>query len=683
MKSSAWTPTFTVVGLLSILTYLWMQNGSQEIERRNRLQTTLRIMELRDAELMRDILLARAGLLPNYDGLTQSGQDLIRLSYQLRTELKPASDAEQVLGKPVTGLAKTIRDKLMLVEHFKSDNALLRNSASYFDLVGKSVRPRANSTVARQVGRLWLAMFSFMETPEPRLGHEIRFTLDRLSKIPGLPEDYRVLVAHGRLIVAILPKLDAQLRGIIDYPVVSHENDFQNALNQYGNRVEARAQAYRLLLYLTAVVLVGYLLYQFALLRAHTLDLRLAHAKLQQETAERLQAETALHESAEQLRAITDSVHEAIVSTDGSGTIVSWNRGATAMFGYSLTDALGSSAACLIPGYPKALSERLWEDERNGSNLNSDTAVIEVTGVSLDRGEFPLELSLSSWKRGSERYITAIMRDVTARKRLEKIARQQQLKLIQANKMAALGVLVSGVAHEIGNPNQLILMNADLLAVAWNDALSVLDDHYRETGMFSLGGLPYPEMRNALPVLIHDIADGARRIERTVADLKNFARPQHSDVSERFSLNNAVNRALRLLTHLIDRKTAHFKLDLTEPLALLQGNPQQVEQIVINLLVNALEALPDRTRGVTVSTCPGDDDGEVSLEIRDEGIGIAPEHLKHLCDPFFTTKQAIGGTGLGLAITASLLRAHAGHLSFFSAPGKGTCALVRFPAAPR
>jgi polar amino acid transport system substrate-binding protein len=99
-------------------------------------------------------------------------------------------------------------------------------------------------------------------------------------------------------------------------------------------------------------------------------------------------------------------------------------------------------------------------------------------------------------------------------------------------------------------------------------------------------------------------------------------------------------------------------------------------------VTNALEALPDRRRGVTVATAFDAAERRVMLEVRDEGVGIAPEHLGHLCDPFFTTKQESGGTGLGLAITSSLVRLHGGRLTFASEPGKGTCALVTFPCCP-
>ena len=144
-------------------------------------------------------------------------------------------------------------------------------------------------------------------------------------------------------------------------------------------------------------------------------------------------------------------------------------------------------------------------------------------------------------------------------------------------------------------------------------------------------------------------------------------------------LNEAVERALRLLAHLVKNRTDRLHVGLAQGLPSLPGDAQHVEQIVVNLLTNAVEALPDRKRGVTVTTSFDASKRCVVLEVRDEGVGIPPEHLARLCDPFFTTKQESGGTGLGLAITSSLVRLHGGRLTFDSEPGKGTRARVTFP----
>ena len=171
--------------------------------------------------------------------------------------------------------------------------------------------------------------------------------------------------------------------------------------------------------------------------------------------------------------------------------------------------------------------------------------------------------------------------------------------------------------------------------------------------------------------------DSARRIDRIIEDLKDFARPAPRAPTA-LQVNDAVQRALRLLAHLIKKHTDHLHVDLASGLPSVRGDAQHVEQIVVNLVTNALEALPDRRCGVTVATAFDAAERRVVLEVRDEGVGIAPEHLGRLCDPFFTTKQESGGTGLGLAITSSLVRLHGGRLTFASELGKGTRAWSPF-----
>jgi PAS domain S-box-containing protein len=501
----------------------------------------------------------------------------------------------------------------------------------------------------------------------------------RFHRALPFSEDLSLLVAHGELIVDMLPQVDRLLRRITVSPTTTSTRALREATLQYYGRAEGHAQIFRWLLYLVAVTLSGYLLYLFARLQAHARDVRQANADLRREMAERQQTELALRASEERSRAITETASAAIISADQRGVIISWNAGAQAVFGYEAAEALGMPLTRLIPPRYQAAHTAAFARWAATGRSHLMGTTVEWTGVRKDQGEFPIEVSLSTWATTQGSYVTAIIRDLTARKRLEEQTRQQELQLIQANKMTALGTLVSGVAHEINNPNQLVLMNARVLADAWQDAFGILNAYQQEYGMFSLAGLPFTEMRETLPALVQDVHDGAVRIERIITDLRDFARPHAPGSPQTFALNEAVQRALRLLTPLIRRRTTRFEVDLDASVPPMQGDSQQVEQVVVNLVVNALEALPDPQCGVTVSTRFEPVEHGASLAVEDEGVGIPPEHLARLCDPFFTTKQASGGTGLGLAITATLVRAHGGRLTFSSEPGRGTRAQVTLP----
>ncbi len=681
----AWKPIAIVAALLLLLTYFLLQSRSPDLALRARIDEALQTFELHDAELSRDVLLARAGLLPNYDSLARTqqsiGGDLDALERAGAAASDPAARAQ--LTQHARSLAQVAGKKLQAVEYFKSDNALLRNSLMYLTHAQAVLRAKVDKdrAVAEEMGHLSHSLLSFMQTPEIDVGNEIQSVLDRLAATTAADAEFQVLVRHGRFVVGILPQVDALLREITTAPTASQRRALQEAVWQYSGRIEARAQVFRVLLYLAALTLLGYLIYQFLRLRAIALELRKTNTDLNREMGERQQAESALRASEERLRAITDSAKEAIVTADSSGNVVSWNAGAASIFGYARDEISGTQFTRLMPQRHWGAHQRAFAEWVATGHSPLFQSAIEFLGQRKDGSEFPLEVSLSSWTRQGERHITAIMRDITERKRLEETTRQQELQLIQANKMTALGTLVSGVAHEINNPNQLVLLNARVLAEAWDDALGILDDYRARNGDFTLVGLPYTEMRQSLPTLVRDVHEGALRIEHIVNDLKDFARPQRRGARAPFQLNETVQRALRMLKHAIGKRTTHFKQALAEDLPPLHGDAQQVEQIVVNLVVNALEALPNRDKAVSVITAFDAQQRCVMLTVSDEGAGIAHEHLARLCDPFFTTKQTSGGTGLGLAITASLVRAHGGRLEFSSELGQGTQAVVSFPLA--
>lgn len=272
------------------------------------------------------------------------------------------------------------------------------------------------------------------------------------------------------------------------------------------------------------------------------------------------------------------------------------------------------------------------------------------------------------------------VRDITTRTRLEEEAQLIQSKLIHTNKMTSLGVLVTSIAHEINNPNNFIKTNAQLLARAWEDIRKVLDEYYRDNGDFSVGGLRYSEMRESSVELMTGIADGSRRISEIIENLKDFARQDSSTMNAHFDLNRAVTLAVSILGSQIRKCTDNFQLDLAENLPLIRGSMQQIEQVVINLVINALQALPTRGEAVRVSTFYGGD-GFVTMVVRDEGIGISPEAGERIIEPFFTTKLNQGGTGLGLSISHSIIKDHGGKMTYESRPGEGTTFTVNFPVA--
>ncbi len=297
----------------------------------------------------------------------------------------------------------------------------------------------------------------------------------------------------------------------------------------------------------------------------------------------------------------------------------------------------------------------------------------------------PLLLVLAAtvlWSRSLRRVVAqrteSLRLEVAERERAVEALRVHQQQLVQADKMAALGVLVSGVAHEINNPNGLVLLNLPILKDAFRDALGVLD-RAPDRDRLALAGLPYARMRDEIPRMLDDMSAGGRRIKHIVDDLKAFARREDVPRQEPLDLNAVAETAVRLVGNSIRKATLRFEKDLAPGLPKVRANAQRIEQVVVNLLLNACEALPGTDRAVRLATRRDAARGLVLLEVRDEGVGIPPEHLKRVADPFFTTKRDTGGTGLGLSVSAGIVKEHGGALEFSSTVGAGTTATLSLP----
>lgn len=286
------------------------------------------------------------------------------------------------------------------------------------------------------------------------------------------------------------------------------------------------------------------------------------------------------------------------------------------------------------------------------------------------------------WSRTLKRQVAlrtlALELEVAQKERALHELEVRQQQLIQADKLTSLGILTSGVAHEINNPNGLILLNLPLLKKAWGDALQLLQEHYRQHGDFRLGWLNFSRMRHEIPQMLDEMQQGAGRIKRIVEDLKDFARQDSAALSELVDLSRVADTSLRLVDNSLKKATDHFHADLAADLPNFRGNAQRIEQVVVNLLLNACQSLSSRERGIELRTALAAD-GRLLLEVSDQGCGIAPEHLAKLTDPFFTTRRESGGTGLGLSVSAGIVQDHGGQLEFISQPGEGTSVRLLLP----
>jgi PAS domain S-box-containing protein len=269
--------------------------------------------------------------------------------------------------------------------------------------------------------------------------------------------------------------------------------------------------------------------------------------------------------------------------------------------------------------------------------------------VELETSSVPIEYE-------GQPAVLSLAHDVTARKALER-------QLVQADRLAAIGTMAAGVAHEINNPRPYVLLNLDWLARTLREAIA-------ETS--SLAGV--------IPML-DDARHGVEHVATIVRQLKAFSR---GDTETRMAVDMqaVAQSAIKIAGHAIPQN-ATIRTAF-EPAPLVWANDARLEQVVVNLLINAAQAMSRDRLGsagqISVSVAPTDDD-RVALEVKDDGCGIPPEVLPRIFDPFFTTKPVGVGTGLGLSICHDIVASLGGTITAFSEDGQGTTFRVTLPVA--
>ena len=398
---------------------------------------------------------------------------------------------------------------------------------------------------------------------------------------------------------------------------------------------------------------------------------------------EQRKAERALHESEQRFRQLAENLREVfwLSSLDGN-QIYFINSAYEEIWGRSRESLIAHPESWIDTVHPEDREKVAanLEKQQHGESVEYEYRIVRPDGEIrwIETHVFPVR------KEDGEIYRWAgSAQEITKRKRAEVLAESQQQQLIQADKMASLGILVSGVAHEINNPNNFIMLNGEILSMTWQNVTPILQKYYEENGDFLLAGMPYTRAHEKIRQLISGISEGAARIGKIVEALGGFARQDAGDLDQPVDSNAVVESAMVIVNNLIKQSTHYPAVELEQNLPKIRGNPQQLEQVIINLITNACQALQSPQKGLFVSTSYNENSDMIIIRVRDEGEGIPPENLNHIIEPFFTTKRDAAGTGLGLSVSYNIVKNHGGHLHFTSRFGKGTTATVMLPVSRR
>ena len=366
--------------------------------------------------------------------------------------------------------------------------------------------------------------------------------------------------------------------------------------------------------------------------------------------SERRRSAAAVRGSEAQTQAIFEAASEAIVIVDRTGTIESVNRKAEDMFGYARAELLGQPLEILLPERVRArhVGHRVaYFEEPRARSMGQG---LDLVARRHDGTEFPVEISLSYFETAHGVRAVAFVTDITQRQAMERATRQ-------AERLSALGRLAAGIAHEVNNPIGIISSRIEIM-------------------LLGAEAQPLPgKVGDDLKVLHRH----AQRVARIAHGLLTFARESSGEWG-RVDLNQVVEDTLLLLEKELARADIAVRRSLLPRLPPIHGQVDALQQVVMNLVTNARDAL-GRGGEISLETTvvPGRD-AAVRLVVSDTGPGIPPDVLPRIFDPFYTTKPE--GTGLGLSISYGIVHDHKGTIEIDSSPGRGAVFTLTFPVSP-
>ncbi|MBY8829340.1 PAS domain-containing sensor histidine kinase [Hephaestia mangrovi] len=359
-------------------------------------------------------------------------------------------------------------------------------------------------------------------------------------------------------------------------------------------------------------------------------------------------AETALERSVRHVQSILATVPDAMVVIDERGTVISFSAAAERLFGYAASEVIGRNVNMLMPSKDAELHDGYLQRYLSTGERRIIGIGRIVVGRRADGSEFPMELAVGEALADDHRIFTGFIRDLTEQERAELELKELQSELIHVSRLSAMGTMASTLAHELNQP---------LTAIA----------NYLEAAR-DLIGEPTDETGAMVHEAVSESAKEALRAGAIVRRLREFVargeiekRPQH--------LTDVIEEAARLALVGARERNIRTFYDLDPAADLVVVDRVQIQQVLVNLLRNAVEALADAsTRDIHISTAPADD-GMARVTISDSGPGLTPEVADHLFQAFTTTKR--DGMGLGLSICRTIVEAHGGRIWHQPAEGGG------------
>jgi PAS domain S-box-containing protein len=344
---------------------------------------------------------------------------------------------------------------------------------------------------------------------------------------------------------------------------------------------------------------------------------------------------------------IVESINVGLIAVDLYGHITRLNSALEEMFSLGRDEAIGLSVEDLfVEDFTDTLKQVLGPD---GWQLRQTRQIYKLHTATRAGRSLVLNIALAPLCADSREQTGALVvfEDVTERLQLEE-------QLQQREKLSSIGMLAAGVAHEVNTPLTGVSSYTQML----------------------LGMLPKNDPKHAL---LEKVSRQADRASEIVNNLLNFSRTGSATEFAGLDIHRVLDDTLQLLEPQLRRSQIEIVRDYGDNLPRVHGNSVKLQQVFTNLILNARDSIASGNGRITLATRNGEDDGLLVIEVADTGVGIAPEDVAKIYDPFFTTKGVGRGTGLGLAVTYGIVQEHDGHISVSSTPGRGTTFRITLP----
>jgi len=410
--------------------------------------------------------------------------------------------------------------------------------------------------------------------------------------------------------------------------------------------------------------------------QAHATEMELdgkpAYMLMNVDITEVKQAQERIKQSERQYRTIFDTAGTGMISFGDDSVITLANEEWTKLTGYTIDETVGKLT--WMPFFTEASLEKMKEFHRMRSEDPTsaprayEAQLVDRSG-SVHDGIVNIQVVPGTHQR------VASFHDMTDLKRA-----QQQM--YRADKMAALGQIIAGVAHEINNPNNFIYFNLPILRRYVEAMRPLLERSLTDEPDLTILNMPYDDFLEDMYKLLENMEHGSKRITSIVSDLKTYIRSGEDLEMKEGPLRPIIDQVMTLIGKQVRKMVRRFDTEVADPLPMVKVNPGKLEQVIINLVINAGQAADKEDSWIRLYAGPSGDGKFVEIQVEDNGAGIPRESQDQVFEPFYTSKGREEGTGLGLSISHQIVQDHGGELTVKSEVGQGTCFTVRLPAAP-